>query len=67
MATNKAIATDYKLIIGGRYIRIATMVTYPDGRAVKFMDRIGKREAIRQAEVVGVVMEASILDAIGGK
>lgn len=33
----------------GGHIRKATKVIFPDGREVKFMDRLSKREAIRQA------------------
>ena len=33
----------------GRKIRTATQVTFTDGRRVRFMERMGKREAIRQA------------------
>lgn len=33
----------------GRHIRKATQVVYPDGRVVRFMERMSKREALRQA------------------
>ena len=33
----------------GRHIRTATRVTFSDGRTVEFMERMSKREAIRQA------------------
>ncbi len=43
----------YKLkASNGRHIRLATAVTFPDGRVVRFIDRLGKREAIRQAAAV---------------
>jgi hypothetical protein len=34
----------------GRHIRMATEVTFPDGMVVRFMDRLSKREAVRQAQ-----------------
>ncbi len=34
----------------GRRIRTATMVILPDGREVKFMDKMSKREALAQAK-----------------
>lgn len=34
----------------GRHIRMATKVVFPDGFEVKFMDKMPKAEAIRQAE-----------------
>lgn len=41
---------DYKLkASNGRHIRIATAVTFPSGRTIRFTERMGKREAIRQA------------------
>jgi hypothetical protein len=51
MKNTQATVADYRLFAGnGRYIRKATMVSFPDGRVVKFIDRIpSKGEAIRQA------------------
>lgn len=41
----------YKLSSGsGRHIRKATKVIFPDGREVKFTERLGKRAAITQAK-----------------
>ena len=41
---------NYKLIASnGRVIRTATMVIFPSGKVVKFIDKLSKREAIRQA------------------
>ena len=40
----------------GRRIRVATEVTLPSGGVVRFMERMGKREAIAQ-------VEASLTDA----
>lgn len=41
---------DYQLIArNGRPIRKATMVIFQDGRTVRFVERLGKKEAIRQA------------------
>lgn len=45
----KAIAEDYSLYFGGRYIRRATRVVLEDGRKIELMDRCGKKDAIRQA------------------
>lgn len=40
----------YKLTASnGRHIRTATKVTFEDGITVRFMERMSKREAIRQA------------------
>lgn len=36
----------------GRYVRMATRVTFPDGKEVRFMDRLPKGEAIKQAIVI---------------
>lgn len=48
---------DYNLRVrNGRHIRVATMVTLPSGEVVRFLERMGKREAIAQAE-------ASLTDA----
>lgn len=33
----------------GKRIRIATKVTFADGREVKFIDRLSKKEASKQA------------------
>jgi hypothetical protein len=33
----------------GRHIRMATKVTFADGTVVKFMERLPKGEAVRQA------------------
>lgn len=47
-------ATDYVLCDhNGHRIRLATMVTRSDGRSVRFLDRIGKRTAIKQAKEFG--------------
>lgn len=51
--TNTASATvsTFRLTArNGRHIRIATKVTFEDGTEVKFMERMPKGEAIRQAE-----------------
>lgn len=41
----------YRLIASnGRHIRMATQVACPDGTVVRFMERMSKREAIRQVE-----------------
>ena len=46
-------ASTYRLAArNGRHIRMATKVTYADGREVRFMEKMGKREAIRQAEAL---------------
>jgi hypothetical protein len=34
----------------GRRVRYATKVTLANGEEIRFMERMGKREAIRQAE-----------------
>lgn len=34
----------------GKHIRKATMVIFPDGITIRFMEKMGKREAIRQAQ-----------------
>lgn len=40
----------YRMVTaGGKRIRTATVVTFPDGYVVKFMDRMPKGLAIRQA------------------
>jgi hypothetical protein len=33
----------------GRHIRMATRVRFPNGQVVSFLDKMPKREAIRQA------------------
>lgn len=45
--------TTYQLTAGltGRLIRKATQVTFSDGKVIRFIDRLPKGEAIRQAEV----------------
>lgn len=41
----------YNLKAGnGRHIRIATLVRLPDGTEIRFTERMGKREALRQAQ-----------------
>jgi hypothetical protein len=43
---------NYNLIsTGGKHIRIATKVTFPSGRVVKFIEKLPKEEAIRQANL----------------
>ena len=42
-------AEDYKLYLGGRYIRIATRVRLADGRTIDYIDRLPKRVALRMA------------------
>lgn len=43
---------NYELLArNGRKIRTATMVVFPDGREVRFTERMSKREAIRQAQI----------------
>lgn len=43
-------AETFKLVAqNGRHIRVATKVTFPDGYEVKFMERMPKGEAIKQA------------------
>ena len=42
----------YKLYAGsGRYVRQATQVVYSDGSVIRFMEKMSKREAVRQAEM----------------
>ncbi len=44
-------ASSYNLkASNGRHVRIATMVTFDDGRIIRFTERLSKREAIRQAK-----------------
>lgn len=50
MASTQATVSTYKMFASnGRYIRTATMVTFPDGQVVKFTERLGKLAAIIQA------------------
>ena len=51
-AINAEVATYKMFANNGRYIRTATKVTFSDGRTVEFMERMSKREAIRQATLV---------------
>ena len=32
----------------GRHIRQATQVTFPDGRVIRFMEKMSRRDALRQ-------------------
>ena len=42
----------YQLVAGnGRPIRKATRVRFADGRVVSFIERLSKREAVRQAQL----------------
>lgn len=42
--------TDYKLYArNGKLIRVGTMVTFEDGKVIKFLDRLPKGEASRNA------------------
>lgn len=51
-------ATDYNLKTkAGRHIRKATMVTFPDGYEVKFIERMPKVVAIRQALALRPILE----------
>ena len=34
----------------GKHIRKATMVIFPDGKVIRFIEKMGKKEAIRQAQ-----------------
>lgn len=34
----------------GRHIRRATQVTFPDGRVIRFMEKMSKRETLRQVQ-----------------
>lgn len=48
-ANGGAKVENYILYAGnGRRIRIATKVVYPDGTQVEFVERMSKREALRQ-------------------
>lgn len=40
----------YKLFLNKHYVRIATKVTTDDGQEIKFMEKLGKRQAIKEAE-----------------
>jgi hypothetical protein len=45
-----ATASTYRLTAAnGRHIRIATKVVFADGRVIRFIERMPKGEAIRQA------------------
>jgi hypothetical protein len=45
-----ATVENYKLAAAnGRHIRVATRVKYSDGRVVAFIEKMSKREALRQA------------------
>jgi hypothetical protein len=47
----KPTVESYKMTArNGRHIRFASMVTFADGRVIKFMELLSHREAIRQAE-----------------
>lgn len=50
-STEQPTVSNYRLTaaLTGRHIRIATMVTFPDGHVVRFMERMSERDAIRQA------------------
>jgi hypothetical protein len=49
MNSNEMTVSNYQLRShNGRPIRIATQVTY-NGQTIKFMEKMSKREAIRQA------------------
>lgn len=51
----KTTVETYRLVTTtGRHIRMATRVTFADGLVVKFMDKMGNKEAIRQAELYRV-------------
>jgi hypothetical protein len=47
-----AVVTNYQVLstYGGRPVRRATKVTLFDGRCIRFLDRLSRREALRQAE-----------------
>lgn len=41
----------YRLIAAnGRHIRMATQVTLPNGEVIQFIERMSKRDALRNAE-----------------
>ena len=45
---------NYKLRLNGRHTRIATKVTFENGKVVRFTERMSKRQALKQAnELVG--------------
>jgi hypothetical protein len=45
--------TEYNLkASNGRHIRKATKVTFPDGYEVRFIERMPKGEAVKQAEAI---------------
>jgi hypothetical protein len=42
---------DYKLYASnGRYIRTATKVIFNDGKEIKFLDKMSKKEAVKNAQ-----------------
>ena len=46
----KPTVTTYNLFAGnGRHIRKATKVIFPDGKEIRFLERVGKKLAIREA------------------
>lgn len=49
MTTDPEVTTYQLTAKNGRPIRIATQVTFADGRVVRFIERISKAEALRQA------------------
>jgi hypothetical protein len=51
MTTGTKVETYNLTARNGCHIRMATKVVFADGREVKFLDRMGKAEAIRQAEM----------------
>ena len=54
MTTTTATVSNYTLrASNGRIIRTATKVRFSDGVEVLFIERMGKAEAIRQAEEAG--------------
>jgi hypothetical protein len=51
--TNGYTVTNFKMQTAtGRRVRTATSVECPDGTTINFMEKLGKRDAIRQAELV---------------
>jgi hypothetical protein len=51
--TEIAEVTSYNLTASnGRHIRVATRVILSNGHTIDFMERMSKREAIRQAQAV---------------
>lgn len=50
MENNTAAVTTYNMTASnGRHIRKATKVKFSDGRVVRFIDLMGKKQAIAQA------------------